>query len=560
MTMGPRSHNTDAADSWPELPDILREAIRQAREAPAPADSRHRALERARAIPSRDPHRRPWPIRRVWLCSSGAVAATLLLGLGLYLGRYPPSGYQAGIADDPPHLAAIQGPYDTGATGARPRLILYHGRLDGADRDVLPVGLFDRDDWERVQGLRALSSSMAPVDRRGLEDYLRHRAGAPTRLLTRLVARDGTTLNPLGVYVQVVVEAPRARTLVDLVFRNPSVRPLSGTFEHTLPDGASPCCFTLFPGSSGRGASASPSTDQAAPPTLPDPDQYVHSVSRDCWGEPCTARVVGVESLARQVPRSGTPADCFRCPVGPVRPGGFMRVVLAYEEVLPLRDGKLVYRYRLPAHRVAEVSFTLQADASLARGASFSPDGGERTEVAGKEIRTHRWKNAAPDDEASFQAVPPDPIVQTISGRHDDGLHYLCARLRPTLRVRRVRFEGGPAARDVHVLRRNAEWLLAARFRRAGATRIVLEGERDGKKVTQVFPTLVQGSGQLAARAWAELAVADLLTHKGPDSQTQAVALGQRFGVASRFASFALEGDRDRLAGRREAPRRSSKP
>jgi hypothetical protein len=564
MTMGLRSHNTDAPGPWSELPDILSEAVRQVREAPVPADVEKRTLDRACRLAHRGPQAPHWPTRRLWLCS-GVVAASLLVGLGLYLDRYPPSGYQAAIPDVPKNpVVAVGTSPDSGTKPGRPHVIFL--RLpSGPDSDLLPVGLPDHDDWERVKGLRALSSSMPSVDRKGIEAYVRHLPGlARDRGVlpfaqASIRAADGTTLTPLGVYVQVVIEGPRARTLVDHVFRNLSARPLSGTFTHTLPDGASPCCFTLFPGrrsqSTTRGDphAGNPSS---APLTLPDPDQFVRGISQDCWGTPCIAFMAHLERPARRTSDGGPPCSCFCCPVGEVAPGSFLRVVLAYEEVLPWRDGKVEYRFRLPAGKLAELSFSLQADASLAKDAVLSPPDGDRKEVAGKVIFTHRWKKAAPGGQVCFQTVPPDATVQATSDRPFGGPHYLYARLRPTvpalshrrprLVVRRLRFEGGPAARDLHVAARRAaghpgvELLLAARFSHPGATRIVLEGEVDGKKVTQVFPVEVHGEGQLAARGWAELAVNALVAGNTPDQEARAVALAQQFRVASRYTAFAL--------------------
>src|SRR5206468_1462502 len=66
------------------------------------------------------------------------------------------------------------------------------------------------------------------------------------------------------------------------------------------------------------------------------------------------------------------PADCFRGAVGRVRPGGFVRVVVASEGALPVRDGKAAYRFTLPACKLEDLSFSLQADEALAKGASFA--------------------------------------------------------------------------------------------------------------------------------------------------------------------------------------------
>ena len=48
--------------------------------------------------------------------------------------------------------------------------------------------------------------------------------------------------------VTVTIEGPRARTVVDHVFRNPHDKQLEGTIEYPLPASASPCYYALEPG------------------------------------------------------------------------------------------------------------------------------------------------------------------------------------------------------------------------------------------------------------------------------------------------------------------------
>jgi hypothetical protein len=74
---------------------------------------------------------------------------------------------------------------------------------------------------------------------------------------------------------------------------------------------------------------------------------------------------------------------------------------------------------------------------------------------------------------------------------------------------------------------------------------LVLEGELNGRKVTQAFPIDIEDDGRLAARAWAELAVASLLSSGDPDLELPAVALAQHFRVPSRVTAFSL-GDPER--------------
>ena len=70
--------------------------------------------------------------------------------------------------------------------------------------------------------------------------------GRPT--FARVYVGDGNSLELVSLHVSVTVEGPRARTLVDHVFRNPHDRQLEGTFEYPLPTGASPSYFAMFLG------------------------------------------------------------------------------------------------------------------------------------------------------------------------------------------------------------------------------------------------------------------------------------------------------------------------
>jgi hypothetical protein len=118
--------------------------------------------------------------------------------------------------------------------------------------------------------------------------------------------------------------------------------------------------------------------------------------------------------------------------------------------------------------------------------------------------------------------------------------------------VERVRFAGGPEASDILVAGRKAavypggELIVAARFKAPGRTQVVLEGTFQGKKAAFEFPVEVRESGELAARAWAELAVASLLALNDSKYDSLVTAYCQQFGIGSRVASFlVLENDAD---------------
>src|SRR5947199_5165919 len=66
--------------------------------------------------------------------------------------------------------------------------------------------------------------------------------------MARVYVGDGNALELVSLHVSVTVDGPRARTVVDHIFRNPHDRQLEGTFEYPLPTGASPSYFAMFLG------------------------------------------------------------------------------------------------------------------------------------------------------------------------------------------------------------------------------------------------------------------------------------------------------------------------
>jgi hypothetical protein len=120
------------------------------------------------------------------------------------------------------------------------------------------------------------------------------------------------------------------------------------------------------------------------------------------------------------------------------------------------------------------------------------------------------------------------------------------------LQVERVHFVGGPAVSDVLVAGRKAavypggELIVAGRAEETGRSQLVVEGSFLGKKFVQEYPVEIAGSSELAARGWAETAVAALLSLNEPKLDDLITAYCQQFGIGSRVASFlVLENDND---------------
>jgi hypothetical protein len=92
--MAQTSHNPEPIP-WLDLGDPLRLAVQQVRQSPPPPDAVSRCVSRARLI-GQSP-RRGWVGRRMGLLVTGAVAATLLIVLGLGYRSFRAGGFLAGL-------------------------------------------------------------------------------------------------------------------------------------------------------------------------------------------------------------------------------------------------------------------------------------------------------------------------------------------------------------------------------------------------------------------------------------------------------------------------------
>jgi tetratricopeptide (TPR) repeat protein len=269
----------------------------------------------------------------------------------------------------------------------------------------------------------------------------------------RVYVGDHTSLELVSLHVTVTVEGPRARTLVDHVFRNPHDRQLEGTFEYPLPTGASPSYFAMFLGQSrdavpprwaGRGGAPALPQDALAKLT---PQQVVKQISTADWGRLQEGHVVAkekaLETYEEVVRGKVDPAlleyaggNTFSGRVFPIPPKGYNRVLIAYEELLPVAREQCVYRYALPDCKLTELRFTLNASGPDCKEAVFQPK--EATKAEGGDVLsfTKTWADKGPGGEAVFAFRPPQPQVQAISGRQgESGPLYLYARIRPDLDV-----------------------------------------------------------------------------------------------------------------------------
>jgi hypothetical protein len=475
----PDRHNPDHLD---ELGDMLCTAVDAVRSEPPPADRMARAVEEARRLgplPTPQPNRHRWAL----LAVTGAIAL-VMVGYGTQDEGWPwRSGHtdsaghpQAGtaptstdvdlVASDyrPPRpdatwhklpLDSRGGPVVDTFTNTIPPFadppVAYRGFIvtrpesPGLDRLTLAAQTGEQL-RERIRAERArLLGQLA-----GQEPVVWHRDRAqPT--VARVLVGEQQSLDLVSLHFHVMIEGPRARTLVDHVFRNPHDRQLEGAFEYPLPTGASPCYFALFPGKSQEKMPALFTRRGNAPPVPADtlarmtPAEVARQVNTDDWGGLHEGRVVpkdkALETYEEVVRGRVDPAlleyaggNTFRGRVFPIPPKGYSRVLLAYEELLPVVGDQLVYRFTLPDRKLAETSITLTADTREALRPTFHPENAARATDKGRVTFHRQWKDAAPDSEAVFRCEPARLEVQAVSGRQEgSGPYYLCARVRPQL-------------------------------------------------------------------------------------------------------------------------------
>ena len=223
--------------------------------------------------------------------------------------------------------------------------------------------------------------------------------GRPT--FARVYVGDGNSLELVSLHVSVTIEGPRARTVVDHVFRNPHNQQLEGTFEYPLPSGASPTYFAMFLGQTrdtmpvrfGRRGDNAPLPAEALARLTPA--ELVKQVNTADWGRLQEARIVSkqkaLETYEEVVRGRIDPAlleyaggNTFRGRVFPIPPKGYNRVILAYEELLPFAQEHMLYRFPLPNCKLNELQFSLQAKAAECLKPSFLPKDAKKEASGGR--------------------------------------------------------------------------------------------------------------------------------------------------------------------------------
>ncbi len=218
-----------------------------------------------------------------------------------------------------------------------------------------------------------------------------------------------------------------------------------------MPAGASPSYYAMFLGQTRdtvperfRPVAATPGKTPISPESL-SPAQLARQIDTADWGKLQEARLISPEK-AREAYEEVTrrridPAlleyasgNTFRGKVFPIAPKGYNRVILAYEETLPVADSRLLYRFNLPGCKLHEMNLVLQADPREWKDPAFLPKDARKETGEERVAFTKTWSNATPTGEVLFSATPAEPGVQAVSGRHQPGGPlYAYARLRPEL-------------------------------------------------------------------------------------------------------------------------------
>ncbi|MCB9882976.1 MAG: hypothetical protein H6834_14415 [Planctomycetes bacterium] len=318
----------------------------------------------------------------------------------------------------------------------------------------------------------------------GKEKSPAHKLPPPQRVAKRpewakvLVPGPDGHLIPLeleALTARIEIEGPRARVLLDHVFRNPHPRQLEGTFLFPLPEGASVTYFSMFQGEGIEPAvGPEPATpEHVALPSFADqpfgtppaalfdearkpkstPDEPHGGPSR--WGTLREARIVEARRARRVyeeiVRRSIDPAllewaggQNFQGRVFPIPANGVKRVVLAFERTLPVVDGQVQLHVPLPDTKLAQLDVDLMIREEDVAEDHLNLAVPHRT-TDGVRAYHYELRDTAPEVDVAYRYRAPTfpfeagigPDRQVLVGRRagapEDELPYFFARVRPEI-------------------------------------------------------------------------------------------------------------------------------
>ncbi len=254
----------------------------------------------------------------------------------------------------------------------------------------------------------------------------------------RVYVGGGNSLELERMRITIYLDGPRARTVVDHIFKNPHDKALEGTFEYPLPAGATPSAYAMFVSDRQDRApdffTRMPGNEKGSesPPAFLANMAFEEGVKRvngEDWGKLRQARVVR-KKRARQVYEEITrrridPAlleyaggNTFRGRVFPIPAKGYNRVILAYEETLPLGDEGLRYRFALPDCDLGLLHITVSSPVKGVREIVLEPAPGNQGEVVeGRRLQQLAWeKEKGPGGDLSIRIVPESSEALCLSG------------------------------------------------------------------------------------------------------------------------------------------------
>src|SRR5262249_22711655 len=112
------------------------------------------------------------------------------------------------------------------------------------------------------------------------------------------------------------------------------------------------------------------------------PEEFVKHVEKEDWGKLQEARVVAkdkaLEAYEDTVRGKIDPAlleyaggNTFSGRVFPIPAKGYNRVIISYEETLPVSGDEMIYRFPTPTCKLKQFQLTLEADKPIASRSAF---------------------------------------------------------------------------------------------------------------------------------------------------------------------------------------------
>ena len=130
--------------------------------------------------------------------------------------------------------------------------------------------------------------------------------------------------------------------------------------------------------------------------------------------------------------------NTFSGRVFPIPAKGYNRVLIAYEELLPVSGEQMMYRYPAAGLQAAGTAvLALCQYRSECKNVAFKPEDATKDDGGSQVAFSKTWTEKGPGGDVLFACTPANPRVQSISARagSGDGPVYVYARVRPELKA-----------------------------------------------------------------------------------------------------------------------------